>query len=137
MRSHVFYSVSRQRNGFHFKMKIMRLTTIKVPKGCTEIAVDLEDGKLVVSYGSSINEKEFFCKETGHMEEIPGVGDFAILWNDIARGGAIVANIKRNISEGHSKCWVASNFYDYDNAIKFRNYEQYLKIKGEYAEDEL
>lgn len=39
----------------------MRIATIDVPKGCTKIFVDLEDGKLIVSYGSSINGKEFFC----------------------------------------------------------------------------
>ena len=117
MRSHVFYSVSRQRNGFHFKMKVMRLTTIKVPKGCTEIAVDLEDGKLIVSYGSSINEKEFFCKETEHMEEIPGVGDFAILWNEPNRKSAIVANVEEFNKEGFV---VGSDGFAYGSAIKFR-----------------
>ena len=134
MRSHVFYSVSRQRNGFHFKKKIMRLTTIKVPKGCTEIAVDLEDGKLVVSYGSSINEKEFFCKETEHMEEVPGVGDFAILWTEQKRKFAIVANVQEFDRAGNV---VGSDCFTYSSAIKFRNYEQYLKVKGKYAEDEL
>ena len=112
----------------------MRLTTIKVPKGCTEIAVDLEDGKLVVSYGSSINEKEFFCKETGNMEEVPGVGDFAILWNEPKRKFAIVANVQEFDRAGNV---VGSDGFTYSSAIKFRNYEQYLKVKGKYAEDEL
>lgn len=114
----------------------MRLTTIKVPKGCTEIAVDLEDGKLIVSYGSSINSKEYLCKETGCLEEVPGVGDFAILWNDGSRSRAIVANIKQDDSDGPFGGWIASSNNHYDNAIKFRNYEQYLKIKGEYVENE-
>lgn len=110
----------------------MRLTTIKVPKGCTEIAVDLEDGKLVVSYGSSINEKEFFCKETGHMEEVPGVGDFAILWNVEFPKFAVCMNYEC-MSEGW---FVGSDMVRYNRAIKFRNYEQYLKVKEQYAENE-
>ena len=114
-------------------MKIMRLATIKIPKGCTEMAVDLEDGKLIVSYSSSINEKEFFCKETGHMEEVPGVCDFAIFWDKGKRDKAIVAGFEGSKSNG---MYVSSDGRNYHFAIKFRNYEQYLKVKGSYAEDE-
>ena len=114
-------------------MIIMRLTTIKVPKGCTEIAVDLEDGKLIVSYGSSINSKEYLCKETGCLEEKAGVGDFAVLWNDRERGSAIVANVASFDEDGQVN---GTDGWTYNHAIKFRNYEQYLKIKGEYVENE-
>lgn len=114
-------------------MIIMRLTTIKVPKGCSEITVDMEDGKLIVSYGSSINSKEFFCKETGHMEEVPGVGDFAILWNEPDRKSAIVANVEEFNKKGFV---VGSNGFAYGSAIKFRNYEQYIKVKGKNVENE-
>lgn len=39
----------------------MRIAKINVPEGCKEIFVDIEEGgKLIVSYGSSINSKEFF-----------------------------------------------------------------------------
>lgn len=34
----------------------MRVTEIDVPKGCSKIYVDIEDGKLVISYGSKANE---------------------------------------------------------------------------------
>lgn len=108
----------------------MRIATINVPKGCTEIFVDLEDGRLVVSYGSAINSKEFYCKETGHMEEVPGVGDFAILWNEELPKFAVCATFECM----HEGLFVASDLVKYRRAIKFRNYEQYLKIKGEYAE---
>lgn len=114
----------------------MRLKTIKVPKGCAEIAIDLEDGKLIISYGYSINEKEFLCKETGELEEVPGVGDFAIFWNNDSRKMAVVANIEQDVSDGPFGGWLATNNKHYDKAIKFRNYEQYLKIKGEYAKNE-
>ena len=111
----------------------MRIATIDVPKGCTKIFVDLEDGKLIVSYGSSINGKEFFCKETDHMEEVPGVGDFAIFWDKGKREKAIVAGFESYKSNGQ---YVSSDGGSYHFAIKFRNYEQYLKVKGSYAEDE-
>lgn len=102
----------------------MRLATIKIPKGCTEMAVDLEDGKLIVSYSSSINEKEFFCKETC---------DFLIFWDKGKRDKAIVAGFEGSKSNGN---YVSSDGGSYHFAIKFRNYEQYLKVKGSYAEDE-
>ena len=110
----------------------MRIATIDVQKGCTKIFVDLEDGKLIVSYGSSINGKEFFCKETDHMEEVPGVGDFAILWNAGFPKFAACMNFER-MSEGY---FVGSDMVRYNRGIKFRNYEQYLKVKGQYVEDE-
>lgn len=114
----------------------MRIATIDVPKGCNKIYVDVEGCKVVVSYGSSINDKEFFCQETGEMEEVPGVGDFAILWNKDARERAVVANIEMNALDGPFGGWIASNNYHYDCAIKFRDYDQYLMIKGKYGEDE-
>lgn len=115
----------------------MRIATINVPKGCKEIFVDIEEsGKLIVSYGSSINRKEFFCQETDHVEEVPGVGDFAILWNKGARERAVVANIEKNVSDGPCGGWISSSNYHYDCAIKFRDYEQYLKIRGKYAEED-
>jgi hypothetical protein len=108
----------------------MIIATIDVPKGCTKIFVDLEDGKLIVSCGSSINDKEFFCKETDHMEEVPGVGDFAILWNVELPKFAVCMNFEC-MSEGW---FVGSDMARYNRAIKFRDYEQYLKIRGIYAE---
>lgn len=111
----------------------MRLTTIKVPDGCKEIAVDVEDGKVIVSYGDTNGRKEFFCKETDHIEEVPGVGDFAIFWDEDKRKKAVVANLEKINSYGH---YVNSEGGLYNLAIKFRNYEQYLKVRGKYVENE-
>ena len=111
----------------------MRIATIDVPKGCTKIFVDVEDGcKVVVSYGSSINDKEFFCQETGEMEEKAGVGDFAIMWYNSRRHTAVVTNVDHY----HGGRVIGTDGWVYDQAIKFRNYEQYLKVKGKYGEDE-
>ena len=110
----------------------MRLTTIKVPDGCKEIAVDVEDGKVIVSFLPGTNGKEFFCKETDHIEEVPGVGDFAILWDVEFPKFAVCMNFEC-MSEG---LFVGSDMVKYNRAIKFRNYEQYLKVKGQYVENE-
>lgn len=93
--------------------------------------MDLEDGKLVVSYGSSINEKEFFCKETGHMEEVPGIGDLCILWNDENRHEAIIGTLEQMAGV----LYIGNNSYEYKNAVKFRDQQQYLDIRGIYGED--
>lgn len=110
----------------------MRIASIKVPNGCTEIYVDLEDNKIVVSYASNLRSNEVFCDETGEVEELPKLGDFAVLWNDANKRGAIVANVMYIGSEG----FTANDNCYYRKAVKFRNYEQYLKIKGIYGEDE-
>ena len=111
----------------------MRLTTIKVPDGCKEIAVDVEDGKVIVSFLPGTNGKEFFCKETDCVEEKPGVGDFAIFWDEDKRKKAVVANLEKINSYAH---YVNSEGGLYNLAIKFRNYEQYLKVRGKYVENE-
>lgn len=111
----------------------MRLTEIDVPKGCKKIFVDMEEGKVIVTFCSSVNDKDFFCKETNCIEEVPGVGDFAIFWDDDKRNKAVVANLEKINSYGH---YVSSDGGMYNHAVKFRNYEQYLKVKGEYVEDE-
>lgn len=109
----------------------MRLATIKVPKGCSEIYVDLEDNQVVVSYSSKINTGEVYCEETGEVEELPKKGDFAIFWVDEYRNNAACMNYDGQYGENHR----ASDGCNYDHAIKFRNYEQYLKIRGIYGED--
>lgn len=110
----------------------MRITTIKVPKGCDTIHVEMKEfGVLTFIYESS--EKEFLCEETGVMEEKAGMGDFAILWEKDERTSAVVANVVRYDQEGRV---LGSDGWTYDKAIKFRNYEQFLKVRGQYGEDE-
>lgn len=109
----------------------MRLATIKVPKGCSEIYVDLEDNQVVVSYASKFNSGEVFCDETGEVEELPEKGDFAIFWDTNLSNFARCANFEKKVGD----CFCGSDGIKYRNAIKFRNYEQYLKIRGIYGED--
>lgn len=105
---------------------------IEIPKGCKKITIEIEDGKMIVTYSSNINSSEFLCEETGEMEERPKAGDFAVFWNNENRKGAVVANAMYVGREG----FTANDNYNYRNAVKFRDYEQYLKIKGIYGEDE-
>lgn len=104
---------------------------IEIPKGCKKITIEVEDGKMIVSYSSSINSSEFLCEETGEVESLPSVGDFSIFWDNNEATFAIVANMFGKRPSGK---WEASDNCVYDNAIKFRNYEQYLKVRGVYGE---
>ena len=104
---------------------------IEIPKGCTKLQIDIEGGCMTVYNESKINDRLFDCPETGDTEERPGIGDFAIFWNKEFRDRAVCANLvemKRSEYE-------ASDKYVYDEAVKFRNYDQYLKVKGIYGED--
>lgn len=107
----------------------MRLTEIDVPKGCKKIFVDLEDGRIVVSYASGLNEDEIFCEETGEIENLPRVGDFSILWNEKNRDRAVCVNCSM-IKDG---LFWGCNVEPYTHAIKFRNYDQYLRVRGVYG----
>lgn len=126
----MFVPVSRQRNGINYKKKIMRIAEIDVPKGCDKIFVELENGMLTVSYGSRTNKREVFNQYTKQLEELPGIGDFSIFWNSVARHMAVIGTLECK-EEGRFK---GNDRYLYENAIKFRDYEQYLKIRGIYAE---
>ena len=82
-----FRAISQSKN------KIMgRIANIKVPKGCNEIYVDIEDDKVIVSYGSRLNDMEFYCSLTDEVETLPGIGDFCIMWDEKRRMEAICAN---------------------------------------------
>ena len=111
----------------------MRIAEIDVPKGCDKIFVDLENGMLTVSYGSTTNKREVFNQYTRHLEELPGIGDLCIMWNDGARECAVIATVE-GFAGGKYK---ANNNHEYGNAIKFRDHQQYLDIRGIYGEDQL
>lgn len=102
-----------------------------MPKGCKKITIEVEDGKMIVSYSSSINGSEFLCKETGEVESLPSVGDFSILWSNEQRDYAIVANVVAIGKTG----FISNEGFTYDSAIRFRNYEQFLKVRGIYEDE--
>lgn len=109
----------------------MRIAEIDVPKGCTKIFVDLENGMLTVSYGQTTNKREVFNQYTKHLEELPGIGDLCILWNDEARDCAIIGMLENKTGD----LYKGNNKSEYVNAVKFRDHQQYLDIRGIYGED--
>ena len=127
----MFVPVSRQRNGINYKKKIMRIAEIDVPKGCDTIFVELENGMLTVSYGSRTNKREVFNQYTRHLEELPGIGDLCIMWNDENRDEAIIGTLEQKAGV----LYIGNNSYEYKNAVKFRDQQQYLDIRGIYDED--
>lgn len=114
-----------------FNFKTMEKKEIHIPKGCNKINIDINEGVMLVFYESKINDRIFDCPETGEQEERPGIGDFAIFWNREFKNRVCCANFCGMINGKY----ISSNNFTYDEAIKFRDYEQFLKIRGIYAED--
>lgn len=104
--------------------------TIEIPKGCRKIGIEIVGDCFVVTYESGVNEGKF-CQETGQDEEPPGVGDFSIFWDREYRNGALCANFVKRMPDGN---FLASDGYSYENAVKFRDYKQYLMIRGIYED---
>lgn len=104
----------------------MRIAEIDVPKGCEKIYVDQEANGIVITYASKINGGEFYCKETDEKEMTPNKGDFSIFWDDLYRENAIVACFDKMVGN----LYKANDGFEYKHAIKFRNYEQYLAVRG-------
>lgn len=100
---------------------------IIIPKGCKKIMIEVEDGKVLVNYFSESNG-EIMCEETGEKEELPTIGDFSIFWNNGFRHQAVVANMQKLCGTD----FMANNGDLFHNAIKFRNYEQYMAVRGIY-----
>lgn len=109
----------------------MEKKEISIPEGCKKIQISIEKGVMTVLYESNISQKVFECPETGETEERPGIGDFCIFWNRNFRSRAFCANFET--MEG--RCYKSSDGYRYEEAIKFRNYEQFLKVRGTYVEE--
>lgn len=95
------------------------------------ISINLEKKYMTVVYEDDTDDRLFDCPETGDTEERPSVGDFCIFWNEANRETACCANFVA-IEDGKYK---ASDKYVYAEAIKFRNYEQYLRVRGLYEDE--
>lgn len=109
----------------------MEKKEIQIPNGCKRIQIDIENGLMTVLYESDINEKYIDCEETGDSEERPSVGDFSIFWDRNKRSNAICAHFNGKNRNGG---YVSSDNCYYDEAIKFRNNEQYLNVRGIYED---
>ena len=106
----------------------MKHQVIQIPQGLKKIEIDIEHGTMKMHYADEEDSKYIDCEETGDSEERPGIGDFAIFWEKEDRGKACCANFVQ-MSNG---LYEASDTFLYDEAIKFRNYEQFLRVRGVY-----
>lgn len=109
----------------------MEKKEIKIQNGCKRIQIDIENGLMTVNYESAINEKYIDCEETGDSEERPSMGDFSIFWDKNNRDAAVCAHFDGMSKNGFFKASDGSRF---DEAIKFRNNEQYLSVRGIYED---
>lgn len=109
----------------------MEKKEIRIPEGCKSIQIDIENGLMTVNYESDIDEKYIDCEETGDSEERPSMGDFSIFWDRSNRNNAICAHYN---GKNKSGLYVSSDNCYYDEAIKFRNNEQYLNVRGIYED---
>lgn len=103
---------------------------ITIPEGCKKVHIEIQEGLISVSYFSKINDRQFLCKETGEMEVRPGMGDFSIFWDKDRRDRACCANFCGMDGEKY-RC---SDDVSYDEAVRFRNYNQFLLIRGVYED---
>lgn len=115
---------------FVINLNVMK-KDIEIPKGCTKLQIDIEKGCMTVYYESKINDRLYDCPETGETEERPRIGDFAIFWNRGFKERACCANFCGMINGKY----ISSSNFTYDEAIKLRSYDQYLKLKGIHGED--
>lgn len=102
------------------------LAEIEIPEGSRHLQICQEVNGPIIMIFPEEQSKVFMCRETGQEEEYPKEGDFAILWKNWQPEKAIVAEVE-NIISG---IYFAGANEEYDCAVKFRDYEQYRKIKA-------
>lgn len=114
-------------------MNMKGIEFIDIPRGCKRICIKKEDDGTITTLfvSEAMNERIFLCEETGELEVLPNIGDFAIFWNEKTRQEAVVCNLKAKDGESY----VSSSCEYYEHAIKFRDYKQYLQIKGIHGDE--
>lgn len=100
---------------------------VDIPKGCKRIRIDVDEERVTVSYLGSENVDAFYCEETDDEEERPKTGDFAVFWSKGERWAAVCANY---VGKPGDESYIASDGGCYDEAVRFRSYEQYLRVRG-------
>lgn len=107
----------------------MRKEKFPLPSGCQSVELEFDcANKLSKITFSGYNPSEKYHAITGHIEETPQEGDLSILWDDDYPSMAVIAYLK-NLECGIVKMeYTAGNDTVYENAIRFRDEEQYQKI---------
>ena len=110
------------------------ITAIKynVPRECKRVTIEREGTQVLVIFEPAPmpTREEFLCELTGENEEIARVGEFAIMWEETKRDKAIVSRVL-DVKNMHGRIvYQATTVALYDNAIRFRNYDQYKRVLG-------
>ena len=109
----------------------MKLIDYKIPAECSRVSIEASDNKLLNIFEPE-HYGDFHCDLTDHVEEVPRIGDTAILWNDEERKCAIIARLSdensSDLTDEHP--YQAANSVWYQNAIRFRSEDQYRQITG-------
>lgn len=112
-------------NGKYPKPYIMK-KICKIPKGSKYVTAETIDDNITLIFEPN-DTGAFLCDITDDLEYIPSPGDLSIFWNKEKPNSAIIAQLNDyNFSE--ENLFQSSNRLWYNNAIKFRNEEQYDKI---------
>lgn len=111
-------------------MKI-KIEDYRIPPESRVILVEAIGNKLILEFEPE-RYGDFHCDLTDHVEEVPRIGDTAILWNDEERKCAIIARLSdensSDLTDEHP--YQAANSVWYQNAIRFRSEDQYRQITG-------
>ena len=104
-----------------------------LPSGCQSVEIEFDYANRVSNINfSSYNPSEQYLSITGHVEETPQEGNLSILWDSDHPNMAIIAYLK-SLECGLVKMeYTAENDTVYENAIRFRDEEQYQKILGKW-----
>ena len=102
----------------------MKIQNFIIPPESKYVSVTTERDRLVLIFEPE-NPRTFFCQETDHLEETPNIGHLAILWNANYRESIVSYVADTDFKDGS---YQAKNGEWYDNAIRFRSVEQYMKI---------
>ena len=103
----------------------MKINNYTIPKECRQISVEAEGNCLIITFEPEV-EGDFHCEETDHIESVPLKGDLSIFWESEDCKSAIIGRMDgHSIDDDGSILYQAANGIWYENAMRFRSYEQY------------
>lgn len=105
----------------------MKKESYIIPEGCKRITVEANEGKLIILF-ERFEAGEFLNKITGETEQYPGIGDVAIFWDNGSSVSAVIGKCLDWESQQQGLKHQANDGRWYDNAIRFRNGNQYNQI---------
>lgn len=111
----------------------MRKEKFPLPSGCQSVEIEFDYANKISNISfSRYNPCENYLAITGHVEETSQEGNLSILWDGDHPNMAIIAYLK-SLDCGLVKMeYTAENDTVYENAIRFRDEEQYQKILGKW-----